>query len=152
MTAPKLFRKTSRSSEDVRKALQQDWYDTSRRVGIGAFQDATAAECADTVANAIAGKHVPRLHTALNSLVADDAALFNVFRLYGMVAVSVEAGNVNDDETIARLLKTASEYYERLRDGVRDHNDTVALAELFTPLIPAMLAIVEEAAKHRGGA
>jgi hypothetical protein len=43
------------------------------------------------------------------------------------------------------MLHAATEYLDRMKDGRRCHVDTAALAKLFIPLIPQMLAIVEEA-------
>lgn len=145
MSEPKFLSKKPRSSEDVREAIQQDWYELSRRLGIGALEDATGAERRDTVANTIAGKHAPRLHTALNSLIADPAALFNTFQLFGGCFVPVNSDAESDMATISAMLHAATNYLDLMKDGVRCPSDTAALAKLFAPLVPAMLAIIEQA-------
>lgn len=133
------------SAEEVRQQLQSDWFETSRRVGVGTFIDRVAPGCDDTVTNAISGKNTPRLHTALASLNVDTAALFNTLMLYGVVAVPADPEAISDMDTISAMLRSATEYLERMQDGKRCHVDTAALAKLFKPLVPAMLAIIREA-------
>lgn len=136
---------TPLTREDVSEALSTDWFRVSRQVGKGALADATGAKCTDTIDNAITGKCVPELHRALNSLLADPTALFSVLSLYGGCFVPVASAQGSDMATISGMLKAATEYLDRMKDGSRCHQDTLALAELFTPLIPSMLAIVREA-------
>ncbi len=150
-SGPNISRKEPRSAEEVRRALSEDWYNATRRLGSGALEDKLGDIDPDTLGNALKGKHTPRLHTALNSLLADPAALLNTFLLFGVVAVPVEEGNVDDDAVISGMLRAAAEYFERMKDRRRCHNDTMALAELFAPLVPAMLAVIRESARIRGG-
>lgn len=154
MTARTSSGKHSVPKERVRAALSRDWFDTAQRVGKGALFDATGAKCIDTINNVITEQSsgLPELHTALNSLLADDAALFNTFQLFDgcFVRVSAEAGN--DMATISQMLHAATDYLDRMKDGQRCHQDTASLAKLFTPLIPAMLAITLQADRQRGAA
>lgn len=145
MAEPNFLRKKPRSYEDVRDAVAEDWFASSKRVGKGALCDAIGCDRPDTVDSAITGKHVPRLHTALNSLLADDAALFKTFRLFGGCFVRAEAASETDMATISAMLHAATEYLDRMKDGKRCPSDTAALAKLFAPLVPAMLAVIEEA-------
>jgi hypothetical protein len=151
MTGPNFPHKNPRSAEEVRAKLALDWFATSARIGAGALEDKLGAVDRDTLGNALKGKHTPRLHTALNSLLADPAALTNTLLLFGVVAVPAEEEALDDDAVISGMLRAATDYFERMKDRKRCHNDTVALADLFAPLVPAMLAIVREAGKIRGG-
>lgn len=152
MSCQRSFQKSPRDRKDVSAALALDWARVSSQLGKGTFADAIGVQCTETVNNALTGKTVPELHTALNSLLADPTALFKTFQLFGGCFVATEAGGIDDTATISRLLGAAHEYFERMKDRKRCHNDTLALAELFIPLIPSMLAIIREADKLRGAA
>lgn len=152
MPAANFPRQRPVSAEEVREALQLDWQTTIKRVGAGAFEDRLGAVDRDTLGNVLKGKHSPRLHTAVNSLLADRSALLNTLLLFGVVAIEAEPGEIDDHEVIAGMLRTAAEYFDRMKDGRRCHTDTLALAELFGPLIGPLLAIVREGARIRGSA
>lgn len=151
MSRPTSIRKNPCSKEDVRRELARDWFATADRLGKGRLQDATGAKCVDTIDNVITGRRegLPELHTALNSLLADPAALFNTLMLFGVVAVPSEPGDCDDMAAISGMLRAATEYFERMKDGVRDHQDTLALADLFRPLVTAMLCVIREAGELR---
>jgi hypothetical protein len=133
------------SYEEVRDDLAEDWFRTAKMLGKGALCDALGEKRPDKVDDAITGKHVPRLHTALNSLRADPSAMLNTFLRFGGCFVPVTAASTGDMATISAMLRAATEYLDRMKDGQRCPRDTAALAELFRPLIPAMLAIIKEA-------
>jgi hypothetical protein len=134
-----------RTKDEVSDALAADWLKIAP-IGQRASFAAQIGVCdPKTVSKAISGEHLPEAHTILNSLVLDPAALFNTFRLFQIVAVRVQAGAADDHDVIAGLLRAATEYFERMKDNARCHQDTLALADLFVPLIPAMLSIIEEA-------
>jgi len=142
----------ARTKDEVSDALATDWL---RLAPLGqriSFAAKLGVRDSNTVSKAISGEHLPEAHTILNSLVVDQAALFNVFQLYGGVFVPTQPGEVCDMSCISQMLHAATEYLDRMKDGRRDHTDTAALAKLFTPLIPAMLAIIEEANGTRAGA
>lgn len=110
----------------------------------GAFAD--NLECdVKTVNRALASETLPELHTALNSLADDLTALDEVFALYGLKVQSRESTVGGDMELAAGLGHGLSELIERLRDGRRCHLDTLALSELFRPLVPHLQSIVDEA-------
>jgi hypothetical protein len=108
-------------------------------VNIGADADGK------TVSKAISGEHLPSGHTMLNSLVVDNTALFNTLLLYGGVFVPVETRPVEDMTVILNMMQAATEYLERMKDGHRCHQDTAALAKLFRPIVPQLLAVIREA-------
>lgn len=149
MHSRNVLRAKARTKREVSDALATSWFRISKSIGKGALADAIGASCTKTIDNAIAGRHVPELHTALNSLCADPSALDELLVLYGMRAVPVQADAANDLHVIAGLSGAASEWLNRLVDGIRCHRDTAHLAELFRPLVCEMQAIISEAEKAR---
>jgi hypothetical protein len=146
----KVSAKKALCKDSVSRALSLDWHRLDDEVGRGTLMDHLGCKGTKTISGAISRDHVPELHTVLNSLLADPTALLNTFNLYGGVFVPVEHGECDDNTAISQMLRAATEYFERMKDGVRDHNDTLALAELFRPLIPAMLCVIREAGALRG--
>lgn len=110
----------------------------------GAFAD-NLDVCAKTIDRALTGETLPELHTALNSLADDPTALDEVFALYGLTIGTRDTAGGNDMELLGQLGHALAEFIDRMRDGKRCHNDTLAMAVLFRPLIPRMAAIVDQA-------
>ena len=140
-----------RTKDDVKRALASDWrvFDAAGRKGELADKIKNGDTLESTVkkiGRTIGHEHLPEAHSILNTLVADPAGLFNTFMLFGGVFVPVDHESCDDMIVIGAMLKAASEYYERMQDGDRNHIDTAALAKLFKPLVPAMLCIIREAA------
>jgi hypothetical protein len=115
----------------------------------GAFADNLEIDT-KTVNRALTGETVPELHTAFNSLADDPTALDELGSLYGISFVVRRTHGAADLELAAGLGHSLSQLIDRLRDGKRCHIDTLALAELFRPLIPQMQAVVAEADELRG--
>lgn len=139
-----------RSKTDVSEKLALGWH----RVAGSSVRKAALAQVletdAKTISRAIGGETVPELHTALNSLAHDPTALDEVFALYGGRFAPAEAAAGSDMELASGLGRGLAELIDRLRDGSRDHLDTLALAELFRPLLPQMQAVISEADRLRG--
>lgn len=133
----------TRSKADVSGAVAAGWARASAGRK-GAFADNLEID-AKTVNRALTGETVPELHTTLNSLADDPTALDELFALYGGRFVPARSAAASDMALAAGLGRGLSELIERLRDGILDHQDTLALAALFRPLIPQMHAIVEQA-------
>ena len=68
--------------------------------------------------------------------------------LFSAIAVHAQGSAANDLSTIAGLSHVAGDWVERLKDGRRCHNDTIALGTSLRPLLTALQAIVEEADRH----
>ncbi len=135
----------------VSTLLAAGWARVIARVGKGAFAD--RLECSEnTISNALAGKTTPELHTALNSLAVDHTALDEVLASYGFRITPLHAEAANDLAMSAGVINAMGELVARLADGERDHNDTLAVAALLRPHIPAISAIVREADELRGAA
>lgn len=138
----------TRSKSDVSGALAAGWARISAGRK-GAFAD-NLEITTKTVDRALTGESVPELHTAFNSLADDPTALDELCSLYGVTMVPRRSQAANDMELAAGLGHSLSELIDRLRDGRRCHIDTLALAELFRPLIPQMRAVVDDADELRG--
>lgn len=106
----------------------------------------------DTLSNALAGDTLPSLHTALNSLAADETALDEVLELYGYRLRPAVPTAANDLQTAARLSHAAGALVDAVSDGCRDHNETLAVADQLRPIVPALLALIAEADALRGAA
>lgn len=138
-----------RNKTEVSGALAAGWARVSAGRK-GAFADHLEISTV-TVNRALTGETVPELHTAFNSLSDDPTALDELAGLYDVSIVPRRTSKAtNDMELAAGLGHSLSELIDRLRDGRLCHLDTLALAELFRPLIPQMSALVAEADAIRG--
>ena len=115
----------------------------------GAFADHLEI-CPSTVNRALTGETLPELHTAFNSLADDPTALDELAALYGVTIRPSRSQAGTDMDLCAGLGAALAEYLQRLADGKICHNDKLAMAALFRPLIPQMAAIVDEADALRG--
>lgn len=138
------------SKSDVSAALSAAWARTAAMVGKGVVADAIDGST-KTVDRALTGPGLPELHTALYSLHADPLALDEVFALLGFESPRLRAAKRTAPmELAAGLGHGLTELLDRLGDGKLCHNDKLALAALFRPLIPQLSAIVDEADAARG--
>lgn len=140
-----------RTKDEVSNALAADWL---RLCPIGervTFAAKVGACGPKTISRAISGENLPEAHTILNSLLVDTTALFNVFQRFGGCFVRTSAAPEADMLLISQLLHAASEAFDRKRDGAWCHRDKAALADIFRQLVPAMLSIILEADKMKGG-
>lgn len=134
-----------RTKAEVSNAVASDWLPLAPIGQRGTFADKIGAGGPKIVSKAISGEHLPEAHTILNSLLADPAALFNTFQLFGGVFVRTDPSSADDMALISQLLSAAKEAFDRKADGVWCHRDKAALAAIFRPLVPALLAIIREA-------
>lgn len=105
-----------------------------------------------TVERAMVGDTVPNVRNLFNSLLADPTSLDELADLYGVVIRPKSSQAANDLHTAACMATAAGSFMEALSDGRRDHNETIALADLFRPLLKMLGAVVEEADTIRGAA
>jgi hypothetical protein len=129
---------------EVQGKLAQAWTRVIAKVGKGSFADKCGCD-PDTVDNAITGKSIPRGHTLLNSLVADPTALDEVLALYGLKVVPLQVAPANDLTLAAGASEIATAICQALVDGVRKHHETLQIADIIRPHLPALTAIVREA-------
>jgi hypothetical protein len=135
----------------VSALLSAGWARVAARVGKGRLADGIEAT-EKTVENAMSGRTVPELHTALASLAVDPTALDELLAGYGVRLAPLHAEAANDLQTAAGVVNAMGALIARLADGVRCHNDTLAVGSLLRPHMPALTAIVSEADQLRGAA
>lgn len=133
---------------DVSAALVAGWGRVMMRIKRGNFIDQMRSN-SKTLSRWMSGEHTPELHTALNSLSIDITALNEVFDLYGLEVRPKSATRTNDMEMIAHTCRLAGQWADVMADGVRDHQETLQLADTLGPLIPAFQSILKEAAQIR---
>jgi hypothetical protein len=103
-----------------------------------------------TIENALAGKNVPEALTLLNSLTVDETALDEPLRELGFMVCRIQRESCEDLQTAAGVVNAMGDLIRRLADGIRDHNDTLAVAALLRPHMPALEQIVCEADRIAG--
>lgn len=135
----------------VSALLSAGWARIAAKHGKGKLADGIEAT-EKTVENAMAGRTLPEFHTALNSLTVDPTALDELFAAMGLRVCPLHAEAANDLQTAAGVVTAMGELIARLADGNRDHNDTLAIAALLRPHMPAMTSILREADALRGAA
>lgn len=135
---------------EVSAALAVGWARASRKAGKGRMADAIDAST-KTIDRALTGETLPELHTALASMLADDSALDEVFSLYGLERPRRKnAAAANDLATVSGLSGLVASFCEALADGSRDHVETLEIAELIRKVMPALTALLDDAARIRG--
>lgn len=134
----------TQTATEVQGPLAQAWTRVIAKIGKGAFADKCGCDV-DTVDNAITGKTLPRTHTLLNSLAADQTALDEVLALYGLKVAPLQAAPANDLTLAAGASEIATAICQALVDGVRKHHETLQIADIIRPHLPALTAIVREA-------
>ncbi|WP_203310476.1 hypothetical protein [Sphingomonas beigongshangi] len=87
-----------------------------------------------------------------DALLADETALDEVFAAYGYRLCPLHCEAANDLNVAAGVIDAMGELVKARADGHRDHNETLAVAALLRPHLPAMQAIVHEADELRGAA
>lgn len=86
----------------------------------------------------------------LNFLLADPSALDEVFALYGFKLAPLHAEHGRDFATIADSAQLIATFTDALRDGRRDHRETLAIADKARAVVPHLSAIIAEADGIRG--
>ncbi|MDY7525511.1 hypothetical protein [Sphingomonas sp. 10B4] len=105
-----------------------------------------------TLSRAVACENLPEAHTVFNSLCADETALREIMAHYGYELSRVKPEAANDFITLHGVCEVAAELSEALRDGVRDHNETLHIADKLRPHMPSLIAYLNEADALRGAA
>lgn len=135
----------------VSALLAAGWARIALKHGKGNLADAIETS-EKTVENAMSGKTLPEFHTALNSLSLDPTALDEVLAGFGFRIIPLHSDAANDINTAAGVIHAMGELVRAQEDGHRDHNETLAIAQLLRPYMPAMQAIIVQADQIRGAA
>lgn len=86
----------------------------------------------------------------LDFLMADHTALDEVLALYGAKLAPLDADPGADFATIADSAALIATFTDALRDGRRDHRETIAIADKARSVVPHLTAIIAEADHFRG--
>lgn len=139
-----------KTKSDASAALVIGWARMIARYGQGNFANCMGVD-PKTVARAMSGETTPELHTAMNSMLVDPTALNEFFALYGFHPPRPRnAAAANDMTTVCGLSGVVSQFCDALKDGSRDHRETLQLAETIREVMPALSAILNEANALRG--
>lgn len=90
--------------------------------------------------------------TLLNLLAADPNALDLALAHFGFRLTKLHSDAANDLHTAAGLMDGASELVKAVATDGRDNQETLRVAALLRPHLPAAIAIVREADELRGAA
>jgi len=130
-------------------ALSAAWGRVSNEIGRGTFADRMDVDT-KTIARGIAGPSLPDAENLLNSLAADPTALAEVLALYGLQVVPLGFDAALDFEIIADAAALTAEHTGAMRDGKRDHVETLRVADKARPVVARYTAIIAEADRIRG--
>ena len=132
----------------ISAALVAGWSRIILAMGRGKFNDAMGID-RKTIERAMGGISTPKAHNIFNSLTVDPTALDEIIGLYGMEIRPRTVGAGKDMAMIACIARLAAEWADVMADGVRDHQETLTLADMIHPLMPTLNAILTEAEEHR---
>jgi hypothetical protein len=85
----------------------------------------------------------------LDFLLADPTALDEVLALYGHQLAPLDPSRAIDFEIIADAAALTAEHTDAMRDGRRDHNETIRIADKARPVVQRYSAIIAEADELR---
>lgn len=107
---------------------------------------ALAGGCsARCIEKALAHDTLPGVDILLNMLDAAPTVLDEVLAARGVRLISLHADPAGDLATMAGLCDAAGALGHALADGVRDHRETLTIADKVRPILPRLEAIVREA-------
>jgi hypothetical protein len=86
----------------------------------------------------------------LDFLLADPTTLDEVLALYGFQLTPSSCDPVLDFEIIADTAALAAEHTNAMRDGRREHRETIRIADKARPVVARYSAIIAEADQIRG--
>lgn len=119
----------------------------------GKDEVALAAGCSPRcIEKALSHDTLPGLETALNALTLDPTVLDELLASLGFRLCPLHSQSADDLTLAAGVITAMGELVKARADGVRDHNETLSVATLLRPHLPAILSIVREADALRGAA
>lgn len=140
------FRRVSKAQ--VSGALAAAWARICRDCK-GSFADHLEID-PKTVNRTLTGESVPEVHTVLNALAFNPTAMDELARLVGGRFIPDEQVAAGDYANVAALAHATAKYADVMADGVRDHAETLALADLFRPLVANLAPIIAQADRIKG--
>lgn len=88
---------------------------------------------------------IPNGKGLMDFLLADPTALDEILARYGYQLAPLGRETVLDFEIIADAAALTAEHTEALRDGRRDHRETIAIADKARPVVARYQGIIAEA-------
>lgn len=92
----------------------------------------------------------PNAKGLLDFLVAEPTALDELLALYGYRLTPLMCDAAIDFEIIADSAALHAEHTEAMRNGNRDHRETIRIAEKARPVVAKYAAIIQEADQIKG--
>jgi hypothetical protein len=87
----------------------------------------------------------PKAKALFDALLLDPTALDEVAAAYGLRIVPATDGQENDMRLAAGIAAGLAKLIESNADGVRDHNETLAIAAVMRPHLGALTNIINQA-------
>jgi hypothetical protein len=101
---------------------------------------------------ALALETLPSVETLVNLLDLEPTVLDELLAAKGWRLAPLDSIHSADLSTAAGVINAMGELVAANTDGIRDHNETLAVATMLRPHLPAITAIVREADAIRGNA
>lgn len=140
------------SKDKFKRLLSIAWGRVGPAMGLATMAGRMELSDPKTISRAIATDNLPEAHTIFNSLCADESALREILFYYGYELSRSRPEAANDMRTLSGMCEVAAELSEALRDGKRDHTETLQVADKLRPHMPALAALIAEADALRGAA
>lgn len=139
------------SKDKFQRLLASAWSRVASDLG-GQVKMAAAMGLNETkpIQRGINATNLPEAHTIFNSLLADEGALREILSHYGLELCAQRPDAANDLATLSGLCETAAELSDALRDGIRQHPETLRIADKLRPHMPSLVAYLREADELRG--
>ncbi|GLV28171.1 hypothetical protein TomTYG75_06950 [Sphingobium sp. TomTYG75] len=139
------------SKDKFKTKLAAAWGRVWPTIGKGVMADRMSSDT-KTIDRAVTAANLPEAHTIFNSLCADPTALDEVLAEYGFKLVPLHTDAANDFDTLADAADLHDEHMNAMRDGVRNHTETLRIADKARPVVRKYQAIISEAERLRAGA
>lgn len=135
--------------DKFQRLLAQAWGRVWPSVGKGKMAQAMGLNGTKTIDRGVTASNLPEAHVVFNSLCACPSALDEVLREYGFTLAPLHGDAANDLSTAAGTIDAMAALIRSQDDHRRDHNETLAIATLLRPHMPALEGILAEADRLR---
>jgi DNA-binding phage protein len=152
MSVKQSFKKSQRVTKDRAKALLASGLHRAVTAS-GLAEVALAAGCCErSIQNALSLDTLPSLDIILNAMDLEPTILDELLAAKGLRIAPLHSEAANDLHIAAGASSIAAAICRALTDGQRDHRETLEIAKLIRPHLPALTAIVREADELKGAA
>lgn len=140
------------AKDKFQRLLASSWGRVWPSIGKGTMAQRMDLNSTKTIDRAVTGANLPEAHVVFNSLAACPTALDEVLGAYGYRAIPVTTAAANDLNTAAGTIDAMAALIRSQDDNHRDHNETLAIAQLLRPHMAALQGIMAEADRLRSAA